>query len=87
MKNHEKGGLTLSRRKQTALWTATQALLRMGVCVALWWGMCRTPAYAGALHAPFSGSYFFVPSQTVAGGIPNAMPFTETFDLDRVTPL
>ncbi len=81
MKNHEKGGLTLSRRKQTAPCATARALWRMGVCVALWWGMCHTPAHAGTLHAPFSGSYFFVPSQTVAGGIPNAMPFTETFDL------
>jgi len=38
------------------------------------------PAYAGVPPVPLAGNYFFVPSQTVAGGLPNAVPFKETFD-------
>lgn len=69
----------VSCKKNTAIWT-TGAVLRTGAATVLWGCVCWAPAYSGTIHVPFQGNYIFVPSETVSGGLPNALPFMETFD-------
>ena len=52
----------------------------IGVSAILWGCLCGQFTVAGSIFIPGNGAYIFVPSTPVAGVVPNALPFTETFD-------
>lgn len=59
-------------KKHTSLLTTPQASFRMGAAAVLLGCVCSTSIA--------QGTYIFVPSELVSGAMPNALPFTETFD-------
>jgi len=75
-----KHAVPIASEKHTPLRITLRAGFRTGAATILLSCVCWTPAYSLTLHGPFKGCYIFVPSETVSGGTPNALPVTETFD-------
>jgi len=72
--------VSLTRKKHKPHWIIMRAVSRTQAAAVLLCCAYGAPAYSGTIHGPFSGTYFFVPSEAVSGTTPNALPFTETFD-------
>ena len=73
-------GAAVSQRHSTAV-TKVFTVCRISVAAVLLGCLCPTTASAFGIHGvPLNGSYIFVPSTPVSGVVPNALPFTDTFD-------